>query len=139
MAITIDTHVLVWYIDRNLNHKLTSVAIKTIKEEEKNGTIYIPIIVLMEMLYLCEKGRINISLSEILNKLSSNSNYQIIPFDLDLFTEAQSISGLEAHDRLIVATALLTKSSLVSKDTEIKKSMKVNIIWINIILSISSP
>ena len=60
MAITIDAHSLVWYLDKGLNSNLSEKALHFIKEAEKNDIIYIPIIVLVELLYLIEKGRVNL-------------------------------------------------------------------------------
>ncbi|MBN1350098.1 hypothetical protein JXJ21_11855 [candidate division KSB1 bacterium] len=52
MAVTLDTHVFVWYLDRDLNAKLTTPALNSIKEAESTDIDYIPIIVMVELLYL---------------------------------------------------------------------------------------
>ena len=74
MEITIDTHALIWYLDKSLNQKLSTKALDTIKKAEKDGIIYIPIIVLFEILYLIEKGRINQNFNELLNALEKNKD-----------------------------------------------------------------
>jgi len=128
MAITIDTHALIWYIDRDLHPKLSKKALKTVYQAETESTIYIPIIVLMEVLYLYEKGRINLAFKNLLTKIVNSSNYKIIPFDLDILKVVETLEGLEAHDRIILATAQITDTPLVSKDRELRKT-NTNVIW----------
>ena len=118
MEITLDTHSLIWYVDKGLNIKLSQKALHTIKEAENTAIIYIPIIVLMELLHLVEKGKANLSFSRLLLTLEESSNYQIIPFDTRLLKIAQTLKGLEVHDRIILATATLTNSPIVTKDKD---------------------
>lgn len=128
MEITLDTHAFIWYLDKSLNNKLSQKALNAIKEAEDSYTVYLPIIVLMEVLYLVEKGRVNLSFPKLLLNLEESINYEIIPFDTRLLKIAETIKGLEAHDRLILATAILTGSPLVSNDKEIH-TKGIKIIW----------
>lgn len=128
MEVTLDTHAFIWYVDKGLNNKLSQKALKAIQEAEDAYTIYIPIIVLMEILYLAEKRRVNLPFHKLLFNLEESINYKIMPFDTRLLKIAETIKGLEVHDRLILATALLTSSPLVTNDKEIHaKGNKV--IW----------
>ncbi|GJQ47608.1 MAG: PIN domain-containing protein [Candidatus Jettenia sp.] len=128
MEITLDTHTFIWYLDKSLNNKLSQKALKTIQEAEGSYTIYLPIIVLMEILYLIEKGRVNVSFHKLLSNLEKSSNYEIVSFDTRLLKIVETIRGLEVHDRLILATALVTGSSLVSNDREIH-AKGIKVIW----------
>lgn len=128
MEITLDTHAFIWYLDKSLNNKLSPKALKAIKEAEDSYTVYLPIIVLMEVLYLVEKGRVNLSFPKLLLNLEESINYEIVPFDTRLLKIAETIKGLEAHDRLILATAILTGSPLVSNDKEIH-TKGIKVIW----------
>jgi PIN domain nuclease of toxin-antitoxin system len=128
LAITLDTHTLVWYLDKDLNQKLSLKALQTIKNAEESEIIFIPIIVLIELLYLIEKGRVNLSFTKILTMLESNQNYQIIPLDIELVKIAETIKSLEMHDRLIMAVAKKTMTKLVSKDRQLHKQ-KLEVIW----------
>ncbi len=51
-----------------------------------------------------------------------------LPFDAKLLKIAETIKGTEAHDRVIMATALLTGSPLVSNDKEIR-AQGIKVIW----------
>jgi len=128
MAITIDTHAFVWYIDKDLNGKLSNKAFETIKYTESKDVIFIPIIVLKELLHLIEKGKVNLTFQKILTMLESSDNYQIIPLDVELLKIAEKIKGLETHDRLISAVSIKTKTPLISKDRELKNK-STNVIW----------
>ena len=128
MEITLDTHAFIWYLDKSLNNKLSPKALKAIKEAEDSYTIYLPIIVLMEVLYLIEKGRVNLSFHKPLLNLEESVNYEIVPFDTRLLKIAETIKGLEIHDRLILATAILTGSLLISNDKEIH-AKGIKVVW----------
>lgn len=128
MEITLDTHAFIWYLDKSLNNKLSPKALKAIKEAEDSYTVYLPIIVLMEVLYLVEKGRVNLSFHKLLLNLEESVNYEIVPFDTRLLKIAETIKGLEVHDRLILATAILTGSPLISNDKEIH-AKGIKVIW----------
>lgn len=127
MAITIDTHALIWYLDKNLNSKLSQKALTAIEDAVESSIVYIPSIVLMEIMHIREKNRVQIDVKEMLDKLEENSAYEIVPLDMQVIRAALEFPAIEMHDRLICATALVTDSSLVSKDVEIKKNIPV--IW----------
>jgi PIN domain nuclease of toxin-antitoxin system len=129
MEITIDTHALIWWIDETLNKKLSKKAQKIIIEAEETGIIYIPIIVLMETLHLIERGKCALIFKNLLANIENSDNYKIIPFDTKLLKIVETIKGLEAHDRIVVATALVTNSPLISKDMEIAKIKGIKVVW----------
>lgn len=128
--ITIDAHTLVWALDEKLNDKLSQDARQAILRAEKYGTIYVPTIALLEVLRLAEKGKIALPFDILLSKLEKSKHHEVIPFDTKLLKVAMPIQGLELHDRVILATALMTESDLVSKDRVIKaNSYGANVIW----------
>jgi PIN domain nuclease of toxin-antitoxin system len=126
--ITLDAHTLVWTVDSALNYKLSEKAKQAITQAERNGIIYIPIIALLEVFRLIEKGKCSLSFDDLLKGLEQSENHQIIPFDTGLLRVAMTMPKLELHDRLIVATAIMTDSVLVSKDREIERS-GIKILW----------
>ena len=128
MEITLDTHVLVWYMDAKLNNKLSLAALNAIKEAETEGKIYLSVITLVEILYLIEKGRIKNDYDSIIKAIEQNDNHKIINLDINIIKEIESIKGLEIDDRIITATAKVTKSKLVSKDQTITNNYS-EVIW----------
>lgn len=126
--ITLDTHALIWYVDKPLKGKLSPIALEAIREAERDGVIYIPAIVLMEVLDLVEKKRSSISFSRLILGIEESASYRIVAIDGTVLKATIPLKGLDIHDRLILATAMLTDSALVSKDREIH-AIGVNVVW----------
>jgi PIN domain nuclease of toxin-antitoxin system len=127
--ITVDTHTLVWFLDKTPKAKrLSAKALEVIRESEKYGVIYVSAISLMEIVDLSEKGRISVSFQSVLSLIDTNEAYKVIPVNNELVKVAIPLQCLEIHDRLIMATALITDSVLLSKDKEIRAT-GLNVIW----------
>ncbi len=96
--------------------------------DKAESTIIIPAIVLMEVLYLFEKNRIDISLFQTEDLLKSQ-NYQFEPLSLEILKTASEITDIpELHDRLIAATARYLDLPLITNDPVIRVSEFVNIL-----------
>lgn len=92
--------------------------------------IRIPAIVLAEIAYLSEKGRIDISLNEVFNHVSFYPSYSEQPLTFDIVFESYKIIDIpELHDRLIAGTAKLLDFSLITNDPIIQASSFVSTIW----------
>jgi PIN domain nuclease of toxin-antitoxin system len=126
--ITIDTHSLLWYLDSDYNKRLSRKAYNAICEAEMSGQIFIPMIVLAEALHQIDKGRFNITFDRLMFNIKSNEAYEIMPFNENVLEKSVVLKGLEIHDRLILATAILMDTSLVSADVEISKVYD-RVIW----------
>jgi PIN domain nuclease of toxin-antitoxin system len=135
--ITVDTHSLLWYMDKGQNESLSSLALETIIRAEERGIIYVPAIALMEALFLIEKGRFSLrgigqnkqqQAAYLLAIIEESDIYSIVPIDAELLRATIPLKGLDIHDRLILATAILTDSALVSKDREIG-AKGANVVW----------
>ena len=96
--------------------------------DKAESTIIIPAIVLMEVLYLFEKNRIDISLFQTEDLLKSQ-NYQFEPLSLEILKTASEITDIpELHDRLIAATARYLDIPLITNDPVIRASEFVDIL-----------
>lgn len=92
------------------------------------ATIIIPAIVLMEMLYLFEKNRIDVGLLQT-EELFKSQNYQFEPLSFDILKTAAEIDDIpELHDRLIAATAKYLDLPLITNDPEIQASRHVPVL-----------
>lgn len=115
MKVVIDSHALFWFLTGN--SKLTSKARKFIEESEK---VIIPSIVLMEILYLLEKNNLSFKFIDFLSELKIR-NYLVYPLDLSVITQALFVNfKMEMHDRIIIATAQIFNTFIISKDNQIK-------------------
>jgi PIN domain nuclease of toxin-antitoxin system len=62
--------------------------------------------------------------------IHGSENYKIVPFDVDLLEFAIPLKELEIHDRLILATAILTNSVLISKDRMLNaRNTNIEVLW----------
>ena len=126
--VTLDTHTLIWYFHKNSNEKLSVDALRVIKEAEARGIIYIPTVVLMEIMRLLEKKRYPVSFDAVLEYIEGNESYKIVPLTTKIVRNIRDFQNVDLHDRVIMATALITGSVLVSKDKEVK-APGLNVIW----------
>lgn len=95
---------------------------------EVAGIIYVPIIVLTEILHLTEKRRISGRFEKIYEDIVSSMNYRIVPFTTETLEIATGLKQLETHDRIILATALQVRAPLVSRD-EVLREYSAEVVW----------
>jgi len=119
-----DTQALVKFMmgKKVINDKAHQVFLSADKGE---CTIIIPAIVLMEVLYLFEKNRIEIGLLHT-EDLLKGQNYQFEPLSLEILKTASEITDIpELHDRLIAATARYLDIPIITNDPLIRQSQFV--------------
>lgn len=116
----------------HLENRRSSTTVTTIfNEADQNRiTIHIPAIVLAEIFYLFERGRISIGIAAVEAHIVSHHNYRQIPLDLAVIKNAQNITDIpELHDRLIASTANFCGLELITNDAKIQNSAFVQTIW----------
>jgi len=92
--------------------------------------VYLSAITLMEVLYLSEAGRIDVSLAELISTVSLSRNYAIVPVDSDIVVAALGIDDVpELHDRIIVATAKHLDIPILTGDRVIVGSRHIRSVW----------
>lgn len=123
-----DTHSLVWYFADD--SRLSNIALQAFQASEKEGTVFVPAVVLAEIMFIARKGRITLSFEDTLKRIEESDNFEIAPLNAEILRAADKIEvDLEMHDRLIVATALNYDASLITKDEKITRSGVVTTIW----------
>ena len=121
MSIFLDTHILYWLHDIELN-KLSKVARRAIESE---ALLYSPIVKL-ELVYLRASKKLGVEIEAFFFKLENALNLHMShsPF-ADLCQEAESITWTrDLFDRLIVAEATLHHAPLVTADRDIRQHYK---------------
>jgi PIN domain nuclease of toxin-antitoxin system len=69
-------------------------------------------------------------LNDLVARLQSNANYEIVPLDLDIVRIAERIENVpELFDRMILATALRYQAALLSRDAVFQGTDSVEIVW----------
>ncbi len=110
--------------------KLTKRADEAFSSVEKGeDTTFVPTIALAECIYLIESGKISLSLEQLFDKFQISNNFVPVPMNLEIVKELPKLKIPEMHDRIIVATAKLLKSKVVTKDEEIRESGFVETVW----------
>jgi PIN domain nuclease of toxin-antitoxin system len=123
-----DTMAIVAYLDKR---RLPSL-VKQIFQSADVGlcTIAIPAIVAMEVSYLFEKGRINVSLANLKQHAAQYTTYQLQPLTIEIIETTFQITDIpELHDRLIAGTAKWLNSPLITNDPLIRASTFLETIW----------
>ncbi len=92
--------------------------------------MYVPGLVLAEILYLSEKGRIETTIQDVFNYFTTYPSCFEHPLDSKTVFAAKKITDIkELHDRLIAATAKTKELPLLTNDPIIQESAFVSCIW----------
>lgn len=119
-----DTHTLSWLLTKD--KKLTDRAKNSFRQA---SIVFVPIIVLMELLYMLKKKRKASKFTKILARLKKEERFSFISLDFETAEKCLEYAyKLEMHDNIIVSTARNLNLPLVTKDTQIKKIYQ-NTIW----------
>ncbi len=128
-----DTHALYWHLMGS--PKLSPVAQKIFQETDIGlHQILIPSIVLVEMIYLIEKRRIDTSaVNKIFELLDiTGGSYDVATLNKNTAKALRQVPRSlipDMPDRIIAATAYQLKLPLITRDKNIIKSEVVSIIW----------
>ncbi|RLT45495.1 MAG: PIN domain-containing protein [Chloroflexi bacterium] len=129
MPYVVDTHALAWHF---ANSPSLGNAARWVLSRADSGIeiVYVPSIVLGELMHICARGRTSLSFADTLARIESGDNYHVIPLDLAVINAASAIqSPLEMHDLFIVATAKMLDAAVITKDAQIVASGEVTIVW----------
>ncbi len=124
-----DAHPLVWHFtqSKRLSNRAASIFNAADVGQE---VIYVPAIVLSELMHIAEAGRVPLNFSETLKQMKAGDNYIIVPLDVDIIEAASQIRvRLEMHDRLVVATAKVLNVPLITRDEAITIAGIVSVVW----------
>lgn len=129
-----DTHPLIWHLtnDRRLSTQAKS---KFVDADAGQCLIWIPGIVLIEMVYLAEKGVIPKILIEHLIGLLNTPGLSYQVAHLNQLTASTMLNHIpwsavpELADRIVTATAYQLGTSVISKDEKIQASNLVPCVW----------
>lgn len=125
----VDTHTLAWFLEDN--SRLGPTARSTLRAPESR--IAVPAMALAELAFLCQRGRIAISLATALRRIDGAANCTVCDMDREVI-ECMPTS-LNIHDAIIVGTAIMCRevlgynAILVTRDQEIGKSGLIEVLW----------
>lgn len=128
-----DAHPLIWHLtqDKRLSERCRQIFAQT---DAGEMTIWIPVIVIVEMIFLVEKNRFPKTLIEQVYELLAppTSNYRLYPLDVAVLHAVPQVDKEtvpEMPDRIIAATALSLGLPLMSRDHRITALSVIDIVW----------
>lgn len=124
---SLDTHSLVWYIR---GFSTLSLKSKKIIEDIFDGkaNCYLSTMTVLEAFYVSLKHDDFIYTNFL--KIIDRPNIKVIPFDKKILDQCVELpKGFDIHDRIIVATAVVTNSPLVTKDSTLRNLFPNETIW----------
>jgi predicted nucleic acid-binding protein len=123
-----DTMALVLRLERRRMGERAKAAFEAV--EAGTAAIHVPGIVLAEILYLSERGRISASVEKVADYMRRNPNCKEAPLSLAVIQAASGITDIpELHDRLIAATGRLLGMKVITVDPAIENSQFVGTLW----------
>ncbi|MBC7227632.1 MAG: type II toxin-antitoxin system VapC family toxin [Thermoflexales bacterium] len=132
-AAVTDTHSLIWFLEDSprLGPMAGQFFDRCVRGE---SIIYIPTICLVEILYLCEKGRIPAAFQALLTEELRLGSSGFIVADLtwsvvETISQVPRILAPDMPDRIIAATALSLDVPLITRDHNLAQVPGLQIIW----------
>ena len=124
-----DTHSLLWHLTRS--ERLSPRAARAFDEVSAGiANLIVPVIVLAELVFALEKGRVRVDWSGLLGDLQSIPNVHIVDLSLARILDLRSLTTIpEMHDRMIVAETLAHNAILITRDQAITASGVVPVLW----------
>lgn len=132
IRIVADTHTILWYLYNDSRLSLTANALLD-ATDKASDQIAIASITLAEIVYLVEKGRIDLlAFERVVQRLQqANATLVEIPFDRTIADAMRQIPRTqvpELPDRIVTATAFRLGVPVISRDHKIRTSL-ITTIW----------
>jgi predicted nucleic acid-binding protein len=128
-----DTHALLWHLSND--PALSTPATDIFRQADVGVTeIVIPSIVLVEVVYLCERQRVPDDRIDRVLALpgSPGSRYRVVPLDEPIVQALRRIPHDQVPDmpdRIIGATALHLGLPLITRDGDLARSKLLTCVW----------
>ncbi len=128
-----DVHPLVWHLTRDTHLSSRCRQIFVQADAEKN-VIWVPAVVLVEVIYLVEKRRLpEVLIDQMFALLEPPAvNYRLVGLDLPILRTLRKVKREavpDMPDRIIAATALSLGLPLLSRDRALATVEGLEVIW----------
>ncbi|MFN9866343.1 MAG: type II toxin-antitoxin system VapC family toxin [Pseudanabaena sp.] len=125
----VDTHALAWFIAED---KRLSSLVENLLNQAQEGEIQIliPTLVLAELMHIAEKGKVKVTVEEILKQINQGDGFTVVAFDFPIFQVMLTLpKEWDIHDRVIAATASYYQTTLITRDEMLRTSSKIKTLW----------
>lgn len=115
----VDTHVLLWRLlePKRLSKKLSAIFL------QPQSMFLVPTIVLLEIQYLKEIGRVDLEISSVWEIFQQEDVFKLVPFDESALRHSLTLTSTrDPFDRVILAQALAASLPLLTKDRWMKQT-----------------
>ena len=129
MNFVADTHALIWWFTDS--PKISTTA-KEIFEQCERGEniIFIPSIVVAELLSIFDKKRISFNFKNLFKKIHTSENFVLIALCYPILEKMVALKEVpELHDKIIASTAKYLKVPMITKDKVLQKIASVRAVW----------
>ena len=127
-AVITDTMAVVLRLERRRLPQQVRIIFE--EAEKGNRNLYIPAMVLAEIGYLAERGRIDLTLQDVITYSATYTTIEVQAITEEIITRSFEIDDIpELHDRIIAGTALMRQLPLVTNDPVITDSQYVTVVW----------
>lgn len=132
MKVVADSHALIWFTQGS--PQLSARAGEALREAEASDGIAVSVATLVDLWYVTQTTeRVTArELSELRNLVSATPAVDLYPIDVavaDAYTGISRELLRDPWDRFIVATALVLRTPLVTRDAAIQNSELVETVW----------
>ena len=124
-----DTHALLWWFTDSprISPKASEIFEKS---EEGENVIFIPSIVIAELLSIFDKKRVSFDFKNLFQKIHTSENFVLIALDYPILQKMVALKEVpELHDKIIVSTARYLKLPIITKDKTLQKLPTVKTVW----------
>ena len=130
----VDTHTFLWYLAGSPQVGNNAKAIL----QDAASALFFPATALAEACWIVQRGKVAITVSDILTVIDNDPRIVIVPLDRAIIERSNMLTAIgEMHDRQIVATALIFQDQgdavdLLTKDANITASGFVPVGMVNL-------
>jgi len=129
MNFVADTHALIWWFTDS--PKISATASQIFEQCERGeNIIFIPSIVVAELLSIFDKKRITFNFKSLFKKIHTSDNFVLIALDYPILERMVSLKEVpELHDKIIASTAKNFKAPIITKDRVLQSLPSINTVW----------
>ncbi|CAB1083475.1 hypothetical protein JY97_04335 [Alkalispirochaeta odontotermitis] len=129
MNFVADTHALIWWFTDS--PRISEKASQIFEQCERGeNIIFIPSIVVAELLSIFDKKRIEFDFKNLFKKIRTSENFVLIALDYQILEKMITLKEIpELHDKIIASTAKYLKVPIITKDEVLQNVPSIKSLW----------
>ena len=129
MNFVADTHALIWWFTNS--PKISKKASQIFEQCEcGENIIFIPSIVVAELLSIFDKKRIAFDFKNLFKNIRTSENFVLIALDYPILEKMIALREVpELHDKIIASTAKYLNVPIITKDGVLQSLPSIKAVW----------